>query len=536
MSGELRQNENGNWVIKDICHDVNGIEVPAKYSYGGIETAFTITTTPRQITTPWYTEPGTKLIVSSIVRKYEDVSVQDSSGNWIIYKAKDNFRQADVKPLPVITEITIDNLTWVTDIPAGGGTAQKTNCTYVVTARYNNGDAEDITSEATVTGSKTVAASTIEYRHTAGILNLTATYGSFSTTKGVTIYQEKFVPVLEASCSQTNPGSQRTTATLTITSNISWGISTNVNWLTITPEPLTGSGNASKTVTYLENQSASQRSGVITVTGGSFNPIEIQVKQAGREIVVTGITLDNLTWVTDVPAEGGTANKNNCSYTVTAHKNDGTSSDVTSQATVTGSKSIDASSITSRHTAGTLTLTATYGGFSDTASVDIYQAAAGQKLTPVVKSFDIAFESDPIPYGIPFEILADNDYGSWTLKLRNDTYGEEPTEYDKTFTASRVSVTSPYTSYKGVIADGAFYDGKDFKIYLVNNGSFAGNGSWSAIYSNTKPTDADWLNTDTHWYWYYSSGGTVLFPTNQNGGSKTTSDKVLYIRVGQSIF
>ena len=90
-------------------------------------------------------------------------------------------------------------------------------------------------------------------------------------------------------------------------------------------------------------------------------------------IVVTAITLDNLTWVTDVPATGGTADKDNCVYVVTAYYSDSTSGDVTSLATVTGSLVVSASTLENLHSAGTLTLTATYSGFSDSDSVTVYQ-------------------------------------------------------------------------------------------------------------------------------------------------------------------
>lgn len=98
--------------------------------------------------------------------------------------------------------------------------------------------------------------------------------------------------------------------------------------------------------------------------------------QVAAAVVLTAITLDSLTWVTDVPAAGGTATSANCSYRVTGHYNDGSTGNVTTQATVTGSQSVAASSVTTRHTAGTLTLTAAYGGFTDDAAVTIYQAAA----------------------------------------------------------------------------------------------------------------------------------------------------------------
>lgn len=91
---------------------------------------------------------------------------------------------------------------------------------------------------------------------------------------------------------------------------------------------------------------------------------------------VTAITLDNLVWTTNIPASGGTATKENCTYSVTAYYSDGTTSDVTSEATITGSQVIPSTNIEEVHSAGTLTLTASYSGFSATGNVTVYQEAA----------------------------------------------------------------------------------------------------------------------------------------------------------------
>ena len=93
-------------------------------------------------------------------------------------------------------------------------------------------------------------------------------------------------------------------------------------------------------------------------------------------IKVTAITLDNLVWTTNIPASGGTATKDNCTYSVTAYYSDGTTVDVTSEATITGSQVIPSTNIGEVHSAGTLTLTASYCGFTATGNVTVYQEAA----------------------------------------------------------------------------------------------------------------------------------------------------------------
>lgn len=90
---------------------------------------------------------------------------------------------------------------------------------------------------------------------------------------------------------------------------------------------------------------------------------------------LTGISLDNLTWVTDVPANGGTATSANCSYTVMAYYDSGKSRKVTRYATITGSLVVTATTAATREMVGTLTLTASCSGFTDSDTVDVYQAA-----------------------------------------------------------------------------------------------------------------------------------------------------------------
>ena len=91
-----------------------------------------------------------------------------------------------------LSEIFFNNLEWVTDIPASGGTATKNNCNYSVYAKYSNNIQVDITSEAEVTGSLVVENSTIEERHSAGTLMLTAKYENLTCNGSVTAYQEAY--------------------------------------------------------------------------------------------------------------------------------------------------------------------------------------------------------------------------------------------------------------------------------------------------------------------------------------------------------
>ena len=109
---------------------------------------------------------------------------------------------------------------------------------------------------------------------------------------------------------------------------------------------------------------------------------EIPAIYCGEELIypvnlgtLTGITIEDLTWVTDVPFSGGTADKDNCSYKVVGHYDSGKSRTVTSKATVTSNSiTVQENTGTTRENIGQLTVTATFEGFSASASVDAYQA------------------------------------------------------------------------------------------------------------------------------------------------------------------
>lgn len=201
------------------------------------------------------------------------------------------------------------------------------------------------------------------------------------------------------------------TVTVTLSSfSGGWSASTADDWLTITPTEGYVGDNTS-VVSYNENTGSSSRVGIVTFTselgmtatltitqsaasvpsGGNIfvgdqgisimlGNDEIPAIYCGDELLypislgtLTGITIENLTWVTDVPYSGGTATKDNCSYKVLAHYDSGKSKTVTSKATVTGSLVVPATTAETREMVGVLQLTATYEGFTAIGSVDAYQ-------------------------------------------------------------------------------------------------------------------------------------------------------------------
>ncbi len=150
---------------------------------------------------------------------------------------------------PKLTAITFDNITWITDIPATGGTATKDNCKFKVYAKYDNGISVDISSDATVTGELAVPSSTATTRQSAGTLTLTALYSGFTATGNVTAYQEAAAPDFSAEPLTFNilsAGTINWTASnSSLTKTIEYKLNDSINWTSIT----SNTGESAPTIT-----------------------------------------------------------------------------------------------------------------------------------------------------------------------------------------------------------------------------------------------------------------------------------------------
>ena len=113
---------------------------------------------------------------------------------WLSLTEENNAINYSKTPPKVLTAITFENLTWVTDIPVTGGTATKDNCSYTIMARYIGSEPEDITSQVTVKGRLIVAETTATTRQSVGTLTLTAEYKGVTCTGSVAAYQEAVDP------------------------------------------------------------------------------------------------------------------------------------------------------------------------------------------------------------------------------------------------------------------------------------------------------------------------------------------------------
>ena len=187
-----------------------------------------------------------------------------------------------------------------------------------------------------------------------------------------------------------------------VISNTSWLISDFSNWLQISQTAGTGTTNI--TITPIKNtvgwsavQGGWARSTTIWLMDIPDLGMPVKVEQFTAvdpynpaPVSVTGITVDNLSWgASNIPATGGTADASDCTFIVTAHNSDNTTTDITSAATVTGSLVVPATTATTVQPVGTLTLTFTYDGYTATASTTVYQDAANVPYTNQYLTFDI---------------------------------------------------------------------------------------------------------------------------------------------------
>jgi mannan endo-1,4-beta-mannosidase len=139
-------------------------------------------------------------------------------------------------------------------------------------------------------------------------------------------------------------GAATSSSPVTVTANVSWTVTDNQTWLSVTPT--SGSSNGSFTVSVTANTGTTSRSGAVTVSGGGITRT-ISVMQAGQttntlNLSTSSLSLssgaasapvsvtanvswtitDDQTWLSVSP----TSSSNNGSFTVSATANTGTTS------------------------------------------------------------------------------------------------------------------------------------------------------------------------------------------------------------------
>ena len=283
----------------------------------------------------------------------------------------------------ILEEIYFENLTWSTDIPYTGGTATKDNCSFSIIAKYSDNSTEDITNKATISGSLAVSATTTTTRQSVGTLTLTATYEDKTCTGSIEVYQEApllseiFFNNLEWSTDVAWSGGTATKNNCNYSVYAKYSNNVQVN---ITNEAEVTGSLAVPVTTATTRQSLGNLE--LTATfGGKICTGNVTAYQEAPSL--SEIFFNNLTWITDIPASGGTATKDNCSYTIFAKYSNNVQVEVTSEANVSGSLQVSPNYVVERHSVGNLALTASYEDKTCTGSVEVYQELQQQEISAI---------------------------------------------------------------------------------------------------------------------------------------------------------
>ena len=162
-------------------------------------------------------------------------------------------------------------------------------------------------------------------------------------------------------------------ANVAVTSNVSWTVTDNQSWLSVSPTA--GANNGSFTVSATANTGTTSRTGAVTVTGGGLTRT-IAVTQAGA--TANNLTLSASTWAPASVASSTAVNVTaNVSWTVTDDQSWLSASPTSGSNNGSFTLSATANTGTASRT-GTVTVTG--GGITRTVAVT-QAAAAGNSLT-----------------------------------------------------------------------------------------------------------------------------------------------------------
>jgi hypothetical protein len=232
------------------------------------------------------------------------------------------------------------------------------------------------------------------------------------------------------------------TGTFNITSNVSWTVSSNQTWLTVSPA--SGSNNATVTVTAQQN-TGSARSATVTVSATGVTSQTVTVAQAAATTTTLSVSptslsvaaavnstgtfsvtsntswtvTSNQTWLAVSPTSGS----NNATVTVTAQQNTSTS---TRSATVTVSGTGVTSqtvTVTQSGTGGGSTVNINAGG-SATGSFSADEYYSGGSTYTNTATIDMSQITSNAP---PAAIFNSERYGTFSYTIPNLTAGSAQT-------------------------------------------------------------------------------------------------------------
>lgn len=123
-------------------------------------------------------------------------------------------------------------------------------------------------------------------------------------------------------------GSAASSASIAVTANVSWTVTDDQSWLSVSPT--SGANNGSLTVSATANTGTASRSGTVTVSGGGVSRV-IAVTQAGQgspmgTVTATGVVTSSSGWFTEQQLQlSSTVNITALSITITVQRTTGVS-------------------------------------------------------------------------------------------------------------------------------------------------------------------------------------------------------------------
>ena len=231
-----------------------------------------------------------------------------------------------------------DNQTWITVSPTSGSN----NGSFTVSATAN-------TATTARTGTVTVAGG--------GITRTVAVTQAAATANSLTV-----------SPTTLSLASAASNSAIAVTANVSWTVTDNQSWITVSPT--SGSNNGSFTVSVTANTGTASRSGTVTVAGGGLTQ-NVAVSQAGTTANNLAVSPTSLS-LASAASSGSVTVTANVSWTITDDQTWLSTSSTSGSGN--GSFTVNATANTgSTSRSGTVTITG--GGLTRTIAVS--QAGAG---------------------------------------------------------------------------------------------------------------------------------------------------------------
>ncbi|MDO6760357.1 chondroitinase-B domain-containing protein [Tamlana sp. 2_MG-2023] len=197
------------------------------------------------------------------------------------------------------------------------------------------------------------------------------------------------------------------TKTVNVSSNVSWSVSDNQSWITISPT--SGSSNGSFSITVSENTSDSDRSGTVTVSGSGVSSQTINVSQEGAASSTINVSSVSLSPSSTSLSIGATQQ-----LSVSLSPSNASNTDVSYSSSNTSVASVNSSGVVTANAAGNATITVTTddGNHTDTTSVTVNEANTGEGSNLALSG--TATQSSVGYGGIPSRAIDGNTAGNWS--------------------------------------------------------------------------------------------------------------------------